>query len=119
MIFWAASVGPTYNPELNTWMNRVVRNLSFGTAVLNLGLWFVLISTRSGDIRRLVISGALGLQMTGEALGQSFRHLFPQEVTALTASLFVVGAHFACLLIWWQTLWRRPRALVRGNGALH
>jgi hypothetical protein len=113
VVFWVSSVGGPYHADLNTWMNRVVRNLSFGTAVINLGLWFALISMKTRDTRRLVVSGALGLQMTGEALGQSIRHLFPAYVTALTASLFVVAAHFICLVIWWRVFWAAPKTAAK------
>jgi hypothetical protein len=99
-LFWLGSLVLTHQPELNAWMTKVVRNLSFGSAVLDLGLWFTLISSRTRDSTRLLIVGGLGLQMTGEALGTSIRQLFPSFATALAGSLFVVFAHFLCLMIW-------------------
>jgi xanthosine utilization system XapX-like protein len=99
-LFWLGSLLLTYQSELNPWMTQVVRNLSFGSAVLDLGLWFALISSRSRDTTRLMIVGGLGLQMTGEAIGTSIRQLLPGWNTALAGSLFVVFAHFLCLVIW-------------------
>lgn len=129
-LFWISSLTWTHSADLNAWMTKVVRNLSFGSAVLDLGLWFALISFRSRDTRRLLIAGGLGLQMTGEAIGQSLRQLLPSYTTALVGSLFVVFAHFLCLVIWWYAFAgerKREHAALRpksscaatGRSALH
>lgn len=107
VLFWAASLGLNHDADTNAWMTRVVRNISFGSAILDLAAWFALISQPQRDTRRLLIAGGLGLQMTGEALGQSVRQLVPSFTGALSGSLFVVFAHFLCLLIWYQAL-KRP-----------
>jgi hypothetical protein len=99
-VFWLGSLAGTYEPGLNAWMTKVVRNLSFGSAVLDLGVWFTLISSGARDVRRLLIAGGVGLQMTGEAIGQSIRQLFTQRPIVLAGSLLVVFAHFLCLAIW-------------------
>lgn len=107
ILFWVGSLVLYSQAELNAWMTRVVRNISFGSAILDLAAWFALISRPQRDVRRLLIAGGLGLQMTGEALGQSVRQLFPNSSASLAGALFVVTAHFLCLLIWYQAL-RRP-----------
>lgn len=109
VVFWSASVLLSHQPVLNIWMTRVVRNLSFGSAALNVLLWFSLISRQSRDLQLLLVAGGLGIQMTGDAIGQSFRALFPRQNPEFVGSLFVVIAHFLCLLIWWY-------AFSRGEG---
>jgi len=105
-LFWCGSILIYREPVLNNWMTNVIRNLSFGSAVLNLGVWFAMISGDSRDVRRLMLAGGLGLQMTGEALGHSFKYLFNTPVPALFSALFIVFCHFLCLLIWWQAILR-------------
>lgn len=123
VLFWSASVFLSYDPVLNTWMSMVVRNLSFGSAALNLLLWFGLISRESRDLQLFLIAGGLGIQMTGDAIGQSLRVLFPRRDTALVGSLLVVMAHFLCLLIWWYAFSRDANddasdvQLAHGNSA--
>jgi hypothetical protein len=104
VVFWFGSIVIHRNDHLNIWMTQVTRNLSFCSAIVNLILWFVMISTPQRDARRLMITGGLGLQMTGEAIGQSIRYLNLQisEVAFTTASILIVLAHFLCLYIWWQ-----------------
>ena len=53
----------------------MIRNLSFFTGVLNLGVWFAYARSRIRDTRRLIIAAGLGLQMTGEAIGHAIRQL--------------------------------------------
>src|SRR6266436_237618 len=52
------------------------RNLSFCGMVLNLILWGVLLRDQDSDRRELLsISGGLGIQMAGQAIGQSMRQM--------------------------------------------
>src|SRR2546421_391024 len=75
-------------------------------AILDLGLWAILISSPQKDYRILMIAGGLGIQFTGGAIGQAFRNL-----SSNTARIFVGDLMFltnlACLYIWWQAL-RQP-----------
>src|ERR1039457_1906874 len=57
------------------WMTPWTRDLNFGSAILDLGLWTMLISSRGGDRRLLLISGALGMQFAGEAIGEAVQSL--------------------------------------------
>jgi len=105
-LFWSGSILLYREPVLNNWMTNVIRNLTFGCAVVNLGVWFTMLSRESRDIPRLMLAGGLGVQMTGEALGHSFKYLFNTPVPALVSALFIVFCHFLCLLIWWQAILR-------------
>jgi hypothetical protein len=81
-------------------MSRVVRNLSFCSAIVNMALWFVLIASERKDARLLMITGGLGIQITGDAIGQSLRQV--SHVTTVAGNMIIVLAHFLCLYIWWQ-----------------
>src|SRR5437588_542548 len=57
------------------WVTQVARDLSFASVVLTLVLWLILISSRKKDHQLLMVTGGLGLQFTGEAIGQSLRQV--------------------------------------------
>ena len=63
-------------------------------------------ASRKSDRRLLLISGALGIQFTGEAIGEAIRSLsIPSMAKAIALTGSVVGmlADLACLYLWWQT----------------
>jgi hypothetical protein len=106
-LFWIGSILIFYQePSLNKWMVKVVRNLSFCSAVATLILWFALIAAEKRDTRLLVITGGLGLQMTGEAIGQSLRQI--SKSTELAGVIMMVLAHYLCLYIWWKAFRAAP-----------
>jgi hypothetical protein len=105
-IFWAGSIWIHRDPDLTVWMTKVVRNLSFCSSVVNLALWFLLIASERRDNRLLLIAGGLGIQMTGDAIGQSLRQISIKTV-GFAGALFAVFAHFACLYIWWYAFTRK------------
>jgi len=84
------------------WMTLVSRDLSLCTAILDLALWVILLTFRRGDNRLLLLSGGLGIQFAGEAIGHSLRGLLPRSVVIL-GSIVVVLANLICLYVWWQT----------------
>jgi hypothetical protein len=108
-LFWAGCILFYYDPNRNTayWMTLVIRNISFCTAIVTLILWFVLIASEKRDPRLLMITGGLGVQVTGEAIGQSLRNL--SQRTALAGGLMGIFALFLCLYIWWRAL--QPSAI--------
>src|ERR1035437_1763798 len=64
--FWAH-----YDPNLPSgrYMTRWTRDLNFCAAILDLGLWALLIGSRQKNYKLLLITGALGIQFTGGAIG--------------------------------------------------
>lgn len=88
------------DPRLGIYMAKAARNLSFAAVLLNLVLWFSLIRVRERDRRLFLVSGGLGINMAGEAIGQSMFYLSPQLV--FPANLLNVVSHLACLYIWWR-----------------
>jgi hypothetical protein len=89
-------------------MTLWVRDIDFAAAFLDLGLWTLLLASRHKDTRLLMLSGGLGIQFAGEAIGQSLRYLFQWP---LSPGDLVSGiTNLAGLWIWWQAL-RRPVSL--------
>lgn len=106
LLFWVGSIVIYQDPHVSKWMTKVVRNLSFCSAVATLVLWFVLIASEKRDTRLLVITGGLGLQMTGEAIGQSLIQI--SKSTQVLGVLTLMFAHFLCLYIWWRAFSTSP-----------
>lgn len=92
-----------------------LRNVSFFAVLLNWGLWARLIKQSRGAITGLFARGELparaalafsagaGIQLAGEAVGQSirsiaFKHRWDAVVDA--ANYLLVLAHLACLVVW-------------------
>jgi hypothetical protein len=89
------------------WMTLWLRDLNFSAAILDLGLWAMLLASRHKDTRLLLLSGAMGIQFTGEAIGQSLRHLFPWVLSP--GDVVTLLANLVCLWIWWQALRTLPQ----------
>ena len=90
-------------------MTKAARDLSFGSVVLVLLLWSILISSRSRETLLLMLAGGLGLQFTGEAIGQSLRQISQHNIAALYAgNLLLVFSHLLRLYIWWEAFRKVP-----------
>jgi hypothetical protein len=103
-----ASVAMHYSPVgyVGQWMTLVSRDLNFCAAVLDLALWSLLLVFRRGDHTLLMLSGALGMQFAGEAIGQSLRQL--SRATVWPGNFIIVLANLLCLYSWWQTFRTAP-----------
>jgi hypothetical protein len=107
LLFAGISFASHYRPAMRFfgyWMTPWTRDLNFGSAILDLGLWIMLISSRHGDRRLLLISGALGMQFTGEAIGEALQSLsMARRVRSLSlaGSIITMLAGLACLYVWW------------------
>ncbi len=100
-VSWFAHAGP----KLNEHMTLVVRDLNFASAILDLILWSALIRQRNRERTLLLISGGLGLQFTGEAIGQSLRQLALRQRStpiAIGGNCVLIVANMLCLYVWWQ-----------------
>jgi hypothetical protein len=91
---------------IGRWMTRWTRDLNFSSAILDLSLWGILLNSRNYDEELLMLSGALGIQFAGEAIGQTLRNQFPSIL--LAADTTIVVANLACLYIWWQVFRASP-----------
>jgi hypothetical protein len=93
------------------WMTPWTRDLNFGSAILDLGLWTMLIASRRDDSRLLIISGALGMRFAGEAIGYAISKLsIAQKIDSvnLAGSIITMLADLACLYVWWRTFQPSP-----------
>jgi hypothetical protein len=101
------------NPALNmgSFMTLWTRDLNFCSAVLDLALWALLIGSREKDHRLLLLSGGLGIQFTGEAIGASIRQLALRtrsRAMSVSGGVVMMLADLALLYIWWQALRTAP-----------
>lgn len=96
----------TYDRSFSFWMTQFSRNLGFLAVILNLLLWAALMTRKAGDRIPLLISGGLGIQMAGKAVGHSLRQMSPALVTF--GDLILVFTHLTCLWFWWQAFGRYP-----------
>jgi|ERR1017187_3812980 hypothetical protein len=94
------------NPKVGEWMTPWNSNLKFCSAILDLALWVLLIASREKDHRLLMLSGALGIQFAGDAIGQALRNLAQPHHTywlVYTGDAAVVLFNLGFLYIVWQT----------------
>ncbi len=114
LLFAGISLFAHFDPNVTTgmWMTRWTRDMNFCAAILDLGLWAMLIRAHEKDYRILMIAGALGMQFTAGAVGQAMRDISHETVDI--TSVIMVGANLTCLYIWWQAFRRPVRSTVPG-----
>jgi len=103
-------------PMVGIWMTPWTRDLNVCAAILDLALWALLLGSREKDARLLLLSGALGIQFTGEAIGESVRHLATIERShsiSLFGSTLIVTADIVRSYIWWQVFRRSPNVKLK------
>src|SRR5271157_5525797 len=96
-----------WDPALNmgSFITLWTRDLNFCSSVLDLALWAMLIAAREKDHRLLMLSGGLGIQFTGEAIGESIVQLAlhrRSHAISLTGAVIILLADLIVLYIWWQ-----------------
>src|ERR1700680_1405785 len=101
-----------YNHRYYLWATQVGRDLSFGSVALTLLLWVTLISSRRKDTQLLMVTGGLGLQFTGEAIGQSMRQLSVphHHMFLLDWNLGLTSSNLMRLYVWSEAF-RRGRVI--------
>jgi hypothetical protein len=93
------------------WMTPWARDLNFCSAVLDLALWALLISMREKDYRVLMLSGAMGIQFTGEAIGESLRQLSQRDhsiVLSRSGAVLMMISNLLLMFIWWRAFRTAP-----------
>jgi uncharacterized BrkB/YihY/UPF0761 family membrane protein len=94
---------------------KLSRDLNFTAAGLDMLLWLILLASRKRERELLMVSGGLGIQFTGAAIGHSLRQLSQNWPSAVFAGgLIVVITHFMCLYVWWEAF---RKATDRRNSA--
>jgi hypothetical protein len=84
------------------WMTPWVRDIDFAAAVVDLAVWALLIGSRQRDTQILLLTGGVGMQFAGAAIGESLRTLFPGF--RLAGGLVEVITGLAGMWVWWQAL---------------
>jgi hypothetical protein len=115
LLFSAIAFWVHYDPAVPTgqWMTAWTSNLNFCAAILDLGLWAMLIGSRVKDPRLLMFSGALGILFTGAAISGSISNLaVARHSSALTftGGLVNITSNLTFLYVWWQALRIREAA---------
>src|SRR5450432_2640425 len=96
-----------YDPAVlkGFWMTPWTRDLNFCSAVLDMALWALLIGRREKDEQVLLLSGGMGVQFTGEAIGGSLRQLAQKDrshALALSGGLIMMLSNLVFLFVWWR-----------------
>jgi hypothetical protein len=112
-----------YHPELpnGDWMAFWTRDLTFSSAILDLALWALLLASRIKDTRLLLVSGGLGIQFTGEAIGESLRSMAVQHrsrTLSFTGSLITTLVDLLSVYIIWQAFRNYKGADAKKRAAL-
>lgn len=90
------------SPHLNRQMTLVSRDLNICAVILDLVLWSLLLTARPPNRRLMLLSGGLGLQLTGAIMGEQLRQF--SHSLFLTGTLLEVTTGFLGLYIWWRAL---------------
>ena len=107
ILFALISLLVHFNPLVNrgTWMTPWTRDLNFCSSILDLALWAMLLASREKDYRLLMLSGGLGVQFTGETIGEAIRALGSRHrsrATVFTGNVIGMLADLTLLYVWWQ-----------------
>jgi hypothetical protein len=95
-----------HSPHLNMQMTLVSRDLNICAVILDLILWSLLVTAKRPDRRLLLLSGGLGLQLTGAIMGASVRRL--SHKLFLVGALIEVSTSMIGLYVWWRALRTAP-----------
>jgi hypothetical protein len=93
---------PTHwNAAWGRWFNSTSQMLNFGAAIMNLGLWSALLTSRKRDPQLLKVSIGVGVVVAGQAIGFGIRRFIPDQSTLREfPDLFMSLTHVLSLFIW-------------------
>ena len=105
LVFGAISFWAEYDPHTKTltWVTFWSRDLSVCTAILDVALWLLLLGRREKDWRLFLLSGALGIQFSGAAIGDSLRSMAVQHHLrwlSFTGGIILISSNLARIYIW-------------------
>lgn len=94
------------------WLTPWERDLDFSSEILDLGLWALLLSTRGRDPMLLLVTGGLGIQFTGDTIGDALRAIAGQNHSATIS--YISGfistiAELTALYVFWHAFRRQKR----------
>jgi hypothetical protein len=124
ILFAGGSLLFHYRPsgEHGVWMTLWTRDINFASEILDLGLWALLLSTKGRDTRLLLVTGGLGIQFTGDAIGDSIRSIavrWHSRPVAYFGSFFSTVADLTALYVFWQAFRKKdePQKNARSQNA--
>jgi len=105
-LIFAVSYAIHHSSHFNLQMTLISRDLNICAAVLDLILWSLLVTARRPNRRLMLLSGGLGLQLTGAIMGEQLRQL--SRSLFLTGTLLEVTTGLLGLYVWWRALRTQP-----------
>jgi len=105
IVFVAVTFFIHYDPHSEfvlAWMTPWSRDLNVCTTILDIALWLLLLGRREKDQRLLMLSGALGVQFSGAAIGNSLRSMASRRMRwpSLAGGIILVLSNLARIYIW-------------------
>lgn len=112
-----------YDPSVlyGEWLSPWFRDLNFACALMDIVLWTSLVAMRDRDRQLLMLSGGLGVQFAGTAVGESLRQMAIHSRShplALTGSVIIVASNLFRFYAWWQALRQRQESQQVTLGAI-
>lgn len=97
------------DPNFTLSMTMLNRDTNFISALLNFLLWSILISAKQRDSQLLILTGALGIEFTGSALGNCLRQVSVSttrfgDVAFVSGNMILLLTDLAFLFFWWRAL---------------
>lgn len=117
VVIFAASYIIHRGPNRNRHWTLVSRDLNLCAVILDLILWTLLLAARRPNRRLLLLSGGLGLQLTGAIMGETVRHKFHSNGGLYAGTLLEVITGFMMLYIWWHAFRRATSPSFAGRVA--
>jgi hypothetical protein len=105
-LFCAGSFAIHHGLLPNRQMTLVSRDLNICAVILDLILWSLLAAARRPNHRLMLLSGGLGLQLTGAIMGEQLRNF--SHALVFTGGMLEVTTGFLALYIWWRALRGAP-----------
>ena len=100
-------------------MTLVSRDLNFCAAILDLLLWLLLLAAARKERQLLMLSGGLGIEFAGDAIGHGLRsigtqirtaHLQISDALLFTGGILIPVTFLCCLYLWWRAFHLAPCA---------
>ena len=104
---FVTSAAAHHTARLNRQMTLISRDLNICAVILDLMLWLLLLTARRPNRSLLLLSGGLGLQLTGAIMGEQLRNF--SRSFLVPGTILEVGSGFLGLYIWWRAL--RPASV--------
>ena len=92
------------------WLTPWFRDLYFACAVMDIVLWTLLLAARDKDRQLLLLSGGLGVEFAGSAIGESLRQMAIRSRShplSLTGAVVMLAAGAFRYYAWWRALRRQ------------